>query len=654
MNIERLRKILLFSVFVFCCTMCFYSSSTAAATKNYSNFSDIQKHWAEKSISTWVQRGYIDGYANGKFMPNQAITRAEFCTFINKLLGYKKISPLRYSDVKGNEWYALDMGKAVAAGYLGGYPDGTIRPNQGITREEIASILTKVFSLKNVQKNALSKFKDRESISSWSNLSVNTVVYNKYMSGFPDKTFRPASTVTRAEALAIVDRIVVNLYDTSGTYGLPYDTYTIAENVFINSSNVVLKNVVINGDLYLTEGIGNGSVTLVNVKARNVKVSGGVTINNCDLDNVLIETTNVQKLRLLAQGTTKIASVDARSSVLLEEANLAGTGFNNVIINVPSGAHVEMDGIFKNVNVAAPKVQLDFLQGSMDSLALPLGARDAKVYLGTDTITKKLSIVNKATIKGRGIINNAEVFGDGVIFDKAPQKIKVAMGVKAKINGRTVTGSKTYSSGYDYNRLAPIFAKDYPDVEDVHSRGFDLLLKADKSCRAYYVVLYADDRVPSADEVLAGEDASGRTVPSDRRGNVSLTANRERSVAIDDLRPDEEYHVYVVLDNSGVGIDPPVIRVKATTEDTRYGNISGTVTTTKGSELRSVKVTVFEGSTIIDSTTTNADGEYTIYDLEPGTYNLLFSKSSYEDARTTKVTVSAGKTKYVNNSLQLK
>jgi len=653
MNTGKLRKILVFLVFVFCCNICFHSSITVGAAGNNGNFTDIQKHWAEKSINTWVQRGYIDGYANGKFMPNQAITRAEFCTFINKLMGYKKISSLRFSDVKGNESYALDMGKAVAAGYLSGYPDGTIRPNQGITREEIASILTKVLSLKNVQYNNLSRFKDRESISAWSKLSVNTVTYNKYMSGFPDRTFRPHGTVTRAEALAIFDRIVDNLYDSPGTYGLPYDTYTLNGNVLINSSNVILKNIVINGDLYLTDGIGNGSVTLVNVKARNVKVSGGVIINNCDLDNVQIETNNAQKLRLLAQGTSKINSVDARSSVLLEEANLAGTGFNNVVINVPTGALVEMDGIFTNVNVKAPKVRLDFLQGSINSLTLSLEARDMELYLDSDTTTKKLSIVSKATIEGRGIINNAEVFGDGVIFDKAPQKIKVATGVKAKINNRTVTGTNTYSSGDYYNRVAPIFKDDYPDINNVHSRGFDLLLKADKSCRAYYVVLYADERIPSADEVMEGEDANGRTVPSDRRGNVSLTANRERSVKIDDLKPDEEYHVYVVLGNSGVGMDPPVIRVKATTEDTRYGNISGIVTSTKGSELRSVKVTVFKGSTRIDSSATDAEGEYTIYDLEPGTYNLLFSKSGYEDTRTTKVTVSAGKTKYVNNSLQL-
>lgn len=654
MNIERLRKIALFFIIIFCCYICFDSSNTVGATGNNRTFTDIQKHWAEKSISTWAQRGYIDGYANGKFMPNQAITRAEFCVFINKLMGYKRVSSLRFSDLKGNEWYALEMGKAIAAGYLSGYPDGTIRPNQGITREEIASILTKVLSLKNVQTDTLSKFKDRDRISSWSKLSVNTVVYNKYMSGFPDKTFRPQSTVTRAEALAIFDRIVGTLYDTPGTYGLPYDTHNISGNVFINCGNVILRNVVISGDLYLTEGIGNGSVTLVNVKARSVKASGGVIINNCDLNYVLAETTNEQKLRLLAQGTTKIASVEARSSVLLEEANLAGTGFNNVLFNAPTGALVELDGVFRNVNVEAPKVRLDFLQGSIDHLNLSLAARDAEVYLDNDTVTKKLSIISKATIEGRGIINDAEVFGDGVIFDKAPQKIKVATGVKAKVNGRTITGTNTYSSGDYYKRTAPVFVKNYPDVTDVHSRGFDLLLKADESCRAYYVVLYADERVPSADKVMAGQNASGRTVPSNRRGNVSLTANRERSVAIDDLSPDEEYHVYIVLSNSGVGIDPPVIRVKVTTEDSSYGNLSGTVTTTKGSVLKNVKVSVFKGTTLIDSTKTDAAGEYTIYDLEPGTYNLLFSKSGYEDERITKVTLSAGRTKYVDSSLKLK
>ena len=97
-----------------------------------------------------------------------------------------------------------------------------------------------------------------------------------------------------------------------------------------------------------------------------------------------------------------------------------------------------------------------------------------------------------------------------------------------------------------------------------------------------------------------------------------------------------------------------MIRVKVTTEDSSYGNLSGTVTTTKGSVLKNVKVSVFKGTTLIDSTKTDAAGEYTIYDLEPGTYNLLFSKSGYEDERITKVTLSAGRTKYVDSSLKLK
>lgn len=653
MSMKKLHKIVKFLVFILCASVIFHTNLAQAGTTGLSgSFSDIQRHWAEQSIVSWTESGYIDGYANGKFMPNQAITRAEFCVFINRLMGYTRMNSLRFADIQGDEWYASELGKAVAAGYLSGYPDGTIRPNQGITRQEIASILTNILSLKNAQRDSLTRIKDRASISSWCEMAVNTVVYHKYMSGFPDKTFRPGSAVTRAEALAIFDRIVGTLYDKPGTYGLPYDNYSIKGNVFINCSNITLRNMVIDGDLYLTEGIGNGSVTLVNVKVKGTtKVSGGVIINNSDLKNVLVETANNYKLRLLAQGTTKLGDIDVRSAALLEEANLNGSGFNDVILNVPPEVEIEMEGIFDDVSVETPKAQLNFLYGTMNTLNLSLGAWDAEVQLNANTTVKKLSVVSRSSLKGRGIINNAEIFGDGVTIDRAPKKIKVAPGVKAMVNGRTVTGTKSTSSSDYYDRMVPDFVDNYPLIENIHSRGFDLLLKADNTCRAYYLILYSSDRVPSADEVIAGEDSNASRVPSNRHGNVNLSTNREKKISIDGLRAAEDYNVYLVLDNSGVDVQPPVLRVRVTTTDTKFGTINGKVSRTNGITLRDVKVTVKDGSRDIVSTTTKADGSYVINDLAPGTYTVVFSKSGYLRAETTKVTVSAGKTKEVNKRL---
>jgi len=648
MYIGKLRNIIVSLVFALCLGVFFNNTVAVGAT----GFPDTQMHWAEKSINFWAAKGYIEGYANGKFMPDQAITRAEFCTFVNKLMGFKKVSNTHFSDLKGNEWYALEMRKAVGAGYLHGYPDGTIRANRGITRAEMASIIYNILTLRSAQKDYLGKYIDREDVQDWSYIPVNAVVWNDYMSGFPDRTFRPGSTVTRAETLAIFDRVVGTLYDKPGFHGLSYNNITLTGNAFINSSNVTLRNVTIEGDLIITEGAGQGSVTLFNVKVnRVVKTNAGLIVNDSNLAEVLVEHTNNNQLRLLAQGTTEIKTLDVRTSVILEEANLAGTGFNDVVLKNPQGAKVQLDGIFKDVNVETPLVQLDFLQGTMDSLALSLAARDAKVNLNSNTTVKKLSVINKASIEGRGVINNAEVYGDGVVFDRAPKSIKIAPGVKAKVNGRTVTGTRTYNSG-DYYDRAPYFVNKYPFVENIFSRGFDLVLKADRACKAYYVILEEEERIPSSDEVIAGEDADGRSVGSNYRGYVSLSANKEKIVEIDGLRVDQDYCVYLVLDNSAVEIDPPVIRVRVTTEDSEYGNLSGEVTTANGTPIKGVKVTVKKGSTTIDSTTTDSNGTYLIYDLESGTYTMVFSKSGYESAQTTQVIVSRGKTKYVDKILR--
>jgi len=80
MYIGKLRNIIVSLVFALCLGVFFNNTVAVGAT----GFPDTQMHWAEKSINFWAAKGYIEGYANGKFMPDQAITRAEFCTFVNK------------------------------------------------------------------------------------------------------------------------------------------------------------------------------------------------------------------------------------------------------------------------------------------------------------------------------------------------------------------------------------------------------------------------------------------------------------------------------------------------------------------------------------------------------------------------------------------
>jgi len=102
--------------------------------------------------------------------------------------------------------------------------------------------------------------------------SVSALVEKGYIAGYEDGTFRPDNYITRAETIKILNKIIPSLYNEKGDY----KNEEVAGNALINTEGVILKDTVINGDLYLAQGIQNGDVTLdgVNVKGT-VFVNGG-------------------------------------------------------------------------------------------------------------------------------------------------------------------------------------------------------------------------------------------------------------------------------------------------------------------------------------------------------------------------------------------
>lgn len=566
MKIEKLRNILLFSVFILCLSLFFSRTVAVAAAGNAKIFSDVQKHWAQKSINAWVERGYVGGYPNGKFMPDKTISRAEFCAIINRVFGYRQGSFLNFADVPTGKWFTQELDKAVAAGYLSSYPGGKMKPNNEITRQEVAVALTKVLSLPAVSQDLYGRFKDLGKPTLDEAMAINSVLNYRYMSGQTDELFAPHKGITRAELLTILDRAVGTLYDRPGTYGTPYDTLVVNGNVTINTSNVTLRNVLITGDLYLTEGIGEGAVVLANVTVNGVtKVGGGVMINDSKLGSVIVASAYDRQLRLLAQGTTAIGPLDVRTAAKLEEANLVGTGFTDAMFKVPQGAKLEMKGFFQEIDVEVPKVKVHLSQGEVETLTLSLAARETEVVLAPDTVVQNLKVVNKAEIRGEGIISAADVYARGVSLGIIPATIRVAPGAAAIIRGKTVMGTHSYGGGYYQKLIVPFFIDGYPSITDVRAASCTLLLKADQACRAYYVVLEAGRRVPSGKEIMAGQDAYGQLQPSGRRGVVTLTDNTAASVAIRGLEEGARYDIFIVLESWGVDFDPTITQVTVRT-----------------------------------------------------------------------------------------
>ena len=168
------------------------------------SFSDIVNHWAKAHIEDFASKGYVGGYDDNTFRPNNDITRAEFVRIVNKYFGFTNGESENFTDVDKDAWYYKDVCIGIREGYINGYQDGTFRPNDTISREEVASIVRTITGL---VENGSSKFSDDNKIGSWAKKSVYALADNKIMSGYEDNTFRPKNKITRAEAVATLSRV---------------------------------------------------------------------------------------------------------------------------------------------------------------------------------------------------------------------------------------------------------------------------------------------------------------------------------------------------------------------------------------------------------------------------------------------------------------
>ena len=115
-------------------------------TTDVSNFSDVKSSdWYGTTVATLADMGIVKGYEDGTFRPNAPITRAEFAAIATRFFEETGATyePGTFTDVVGNEWFAGAIADAVNLGLIGGYEDGTVRPNNNITRAEACAIVNR-------------------------------------------------------------------------------------------------------------------------------------------------------------------------------------------------------------------------------------------------------------------------------------------------------------------------------------------------------------------------------------------------------------------------------------------------------------------------------------------------------------------------------
>ncbi len=165
------------------------------------SFNDIAGHWAADNINQLVGLGAINGYPDGSFKPENTITRAEFATVLVKAFRLTSQDGKVFADT-ASHWAKEYIATAAAAGVVNGYDASTFGPDDLITREQMAVMIAKAAKLAPVAVEL--QFSDSGSISEWAKEAVATVTQHGIMKGYPDNTIKPQGNATRAEAVTVI------------------------------------------------------------------------------------------------------------------------------------------------------------------------------------------------------------------------------------------------------------------------------------------------------------------------------------------------------------------------------------------------------------------------------------------------------------------
>ncbi|MCX7841697.1 MAG: S-layer homology domain-containing protein, partial [Clostridia bacterium] len=182
------------------------------------SFKDCEGHWAKKAIDNMASRLVVSGVDNEKYEPSRDITRAEFSAIMARALGIMRVNAGKdnFADVNLGSWYYDAVSTAYEYGIIKGFGNGRFAPDEKITREQAMSMIARAMKLTGLKpdlkaeeaKALLEDFKDSTQSAEWAAASIAECIKAGVVSGKDGKRLSPKDNITRAEVAAIVERLL--------------------------------------------------------------------------------------------------------------------------------------------------------------------------------------------------------------------------------------------------------------------------------------------------------------------------------------------------------------------------------------------------------------------------------------------------------------
>ncbi|MBD2665965.1 S-layer homology domain-containing protein [Richelia sinica] len=178
-----------------------------------SSFSDMDGHWSATFVEALVNKGLITGFPDGTFQPATPITRAQYAALIAKTFQLSPSQKLnQFVDVRPDFWAASAIASAAESGFLTGFPDGTFRPGQNLTKVQALVSMVNGLNLTGGNPNVLSVYSDRAQIPSYATNIVAVATQKLLVVNYPHlEELEPLREITRAEVAAIIYQALVTM-----------------------------------------------------------------------------------------------------------------------------------------------------------------------------------------------------------------------------------------------------------------------------------------------------------------------------------------------------------------------------------------------------------------------------------------------------------
>lgn len=506
--------------------------------------------WMDAYLQKVVQWGVMRGDLEGNLEPDRDITRAEFVTMLNRAFGYTETGPTPFKDVKSSDWYADDIGIAYNMGYLYGTSKTTASPNLSITREEAMVMLGKNLMYRPGVGEVLG-FTDSRTFSEWSKGYIEIASDTGVVSGYPDGTFRPQNNISRGEAACIIVKALGNIVNTPGevTLGGVYGNVLISVPGVQLKDTVIAGDLYLTGgvglgDVLLENVTVLGRIIVSGAGASN-KGDSSVILRNVQANELIVDSLKDQFVTLRAEGDTTIDFTSVRTDAYIEDVTPTGYGLKYMELDGEDGTQLQVAGNIKEVLNMTPGSQLVIAQGPAEKVTIDELATDSTLTINNGASIGELNLDVGTTVNGEGDISHVNVNAPGCSIEMLPDTITVRPGITAEVDGETMDSVAANESSADPRLLAG-----YPVAKNVAPTSADGVFSTNKKATVYWALSSLADGSVSEDDLIEPPAYSGKILKNGSISMDA--SNTEESAKLSGLTSDGSYYLSAIaVDNRG-------------------------------------------------------------------------------------------------------